>query len=64
MRHLTEAGEHYVEHGLFALRIAFYLFLAACAAVIHAVLPCVFETTASDAVKHLADVLDRRGHKS
>ena len=45
--HPRKVEESYVEHAIFAGRFALRLFAAACAALVHAVIPCLFEKTAS-----------------
>ncbi|MEL6609968.1 MAG: DUF6356 family protein [Pseudomonadota bacterium] len=51
--HPASVGESYFGHMRFALGFAGLLFAAAVAALIHAILPPVFETRASDIVKRL-----------
>lgn len=63
MSHLSEVGEGYFEHASFALRLSVILIVSGLAAVIHAVIPCLFKETASRAIRHLAVVLDERESK-
>ncbi|MGI1661717.1 DUF6356 family protein [Palleronia sp. KMU-117] len=56
--HPESVGETYGQHARFAFGFSFRLFGAACAALIHAILPWTFEKTASTIV---AD-LHRRTH--
>ena len=59
--HLTSVNESYFEHMRFALRFSGLLLWASATAFIHALFPMFFETTASDQVKKLSDILkDRR----
>jgi hypothetical protein len=51
--HPASVDESYFEHMRFAFTFAFWLGLAASAALIHAVLPFACETTASRIVKRL-----------
>lgn len=46
-QHPADAGQSYIQHMGFALRVAGLLGWAALAAIIHALLPFVFQTTAS-----------------
>lgn len=48
--HPQSVGESYAEHGWFALRFAARLLIAGSAALVHAVVPCLCETTASSMV--------------
>ncbi|MBF9029655.1 hypothetical protein HKCCE3408_04530 [Rhodobacterales bacterium HKCCE3408] len=45
--HPRTVDESYLEHAVFAGRFSARLFVAAFAAAIHAVIPCLFEKTAS-----------------
>lgn len=47
LRHPRSVEETYLQHMVFAIRFATRLFLAALAALIHAVFPFLFEKTAS-----------------
>ena len=58
--HPESVGETYVTHLLFALRFSGLLAFAAFAAVMHAFIPPIFETTASQIVKNLNDGLRNR----
>ena len=49
-RHPASVGQTWVQHGRFALSVSWTLTLAALAAVVHAVVPALCETTASRAV--------------
>lgn len=60
MKHLDEAGESYLEHAQVASAIGLVLILAGLAALLHALMPSIFQTTASDAVRFLARTLDKR----
>ncbi len=54
--HPRSVDETYFEHLLFASRFSFKLMGAALVALVHAILPCCFEKTASRAV---ADLYER-----
>lgn len=58
--HLEKANEHYFEHMLVALKIAFQLLLGALMAFVHALLPSVFVTSASDKIKKLYFLIESR----
>ena len=45
--HPQSVDETYGQHFLFALRFSATLFAAAAAALVHALIPCLFEKTAS-----------------
>ena len=59
--HPASVGESYFGHMRFALRFSGLLFLAAGAALVHALIPPLCETTASRLVKRLAALCDHRG---
>lgn len=59
--HPRTVGESYVEHGFFALRIAARLAQAAGAALVHAVIPGLCKTTASQIILDMhAGIVARR----
>lgn len=62
-KHPAEAGQTYWEHGLFAINFGVLALVAGCAAMVHALLPCVFQRTASTLVLRLADAIRQRSHK-
>lgn len=51
--HPRSVGETYGQHCLQAMRFAFWLSLAALAALVHALLPFMFEKTASRLIESL-----------
>src|SRR6185437_12413493 len=58
LAHPRTVGESYLEHSAFALRIASRLLLAA---LVHAIVPCLCETTASRIILAMnADIVARR----
>lgn len=59
--HPAKVNETFFEHMLFALRFAGLLFLAAGAAFTHAIIPCLFEKTASRIIKTLYERTQGRG---
>lgn len=58
--HPQSVGETYGQHFRFAIGFAGWLFLAAGAAAVHAVLPFAFQSTASSILRRLCDRMDRR----
>jgi hypothetical protein len=59
--HPETVGESYFGHMAFAAWISSRLALAAGAALVHALLPFLFETTASRIVRELAERTHNRG---
>ena len=61
LAHPRTVGESYLEHSAFALRIAARLLLAGMAALLHAIVPCLCETTASRIILAMnANIVARR----
>ena len=61
LAHPRTVGESYLEHCAFAFRIASRLLLAGSAALVHAAVPCLCETTASRIILAMnADIVARR----
>lgn len=58
--HPQTVGETYLSHMAFALWFASRLMLAAGAALVHALLPFMFETTASRIVRELYERTSKR----
>lgn len=59
--HPASVDESYFEHFFFALRFSGMLFLAAGAALVHALIPCFFEKTASRITAKLYAKTHNRG---
>ncbi|UTP38278.1 DUF6356 family protein [Phenylobacterium sp. LH3H17] len=59
-RHPHSVGETYAQHFRMACGFASAMILAGCACLVHAVLPFLFERTASDCVDRLHGVMKRR----
>lgn len=59
--HPAKVDESYGTHFLFALSFSGWLFLAAGAALIHALIPCLFEKTASKITTRLYEKVHGRG---
>lgn len=64
LSHPHSVNESYQEHCKFALYFAFFLILAGCAAVIHAFVPPLFETTASRIMGRLTALMEKRQSKN
>ena len=62
LSHPETVDETYGEHFLFALGFAARLFGAALAALVHAIIPCLFETTASRMIREMHECITRRSH--
>lgn len=58
--HPATVNETYFQHMQFALSFAFWLGVAAGAALIHAVIPALCETTASRIIRRLCARMDAR----
>lgn len=63
INHPASVGEGYFEHMGFALRFAFWLLVAALAALVHAFVPAACEKTASRIVARLYARTSNRGAK-
>jgi len=64
LSHPEAVDESYGEHLVFAFGFAARLFGAGLAALIHAVIPCLFETTASRMIREMHQRIASRGHKA
>ena len=61
LEHPRSVEESYFEHAAFAGRFSLRLFGAACAALVHALVPCLFERTASRTIADLYAKTHNRG---
>ena len=59
--HPSSVDETYSQHARFAAGFSLKLFAAGCAALVHAVIPCLFEKTASRMVAELYARTHNRG---
>lgn len=59
--HPRSVDESYAQHAVFAGKFSARLFLAAGAAAVHAVIPCLFEKTASRIVADMYARTHNRG---
>jgi hypothetical protein len=62
LSHPHSVNEGYFAHMRFALSFAGLLFMAAGAALVHAVVPCLCEKTASTIIKRLHHRMTHRTH--
>jgi hypothetical protein len=60
LEHPAKVDETYTEHLVFAWQFGLELIAAGVAALTHALVPCLFERTASTAVKRLHSVIQTR----
>jgi hypothetical protein len=63
LSHPQTVDESFGEHFLFALGFALRLFGAGLAALIHAIVPCLFEKTASRMIREMHDKITSRAHQ-
>lgn len=61
LNHPASVEEGFFEHMAFALKFAGLLFAAAFAALVHAIIPCLFEKTASRIITKLYARIHNRG---
>lgn len=64
LAHPATVDETFLQHMAFALGFAFKLFAAAFAALIHAIIPCLFEKTASKIIAELYERTHNRGRET
>jgi hypothetical protein len=62
LSHPESVEESYGEHFAFALGFAARLFGAGLAALVHALIPCLFETTASRMIREMHARIASRAH--
>ena len=60
MDHPASVDETYGEHARFAAGFSLKLFAAGFAALIHAIIPCLFEKTASNLIRKMHARIDNR----
>jgi hypothetical protein len=63
LSHPATVDETYGEHFLFALGFALRLLGAGLAALIHAIIPCLFEHTASRMIREMHQKITSRAHQ-
>lgn len=59
-KHLKEIHESYLQHMRFAITCGLKLIGAGLAVIVHALLPCIFQTKASDVMRALLLDIERR----
>tara|TARA_B110000438_G_C15261763_1_gene414438 strand:- start:229 stop:444 length:216 start_codon:yes stop_codon:yes gene_type:complete len=59
-QHLGQANEHYFKHMIIALKISLKLLIAAVMAFIHALLPSLFQNSASSRIKKLYSFIENK----
>ena len=62
-KHPNKAGMSYFEHLMLSMRFACMLFIASIQAFIHALCPFFFETSTSDVIKKIDNIMVKMGCK-
>ena len=57
--HLNSVNENYLEHMLVALKVSFKMFYGSLLALIHGLIPGVFQTSASNKIKELYEFINK-----
>jgi len=57
--HLSSVNENYFEHMLVALKVSFKMFYGSLLALIHALIPGAFQTSASNKIKELYEFINK-----
>ena len=57
--HLSSVNENYFEHMLVALKVSFKMFYGSLLALIHSLIPGVFQTSASNKIKELYEFISK-----
>ena len=57
--HLSSVNENYFEHMLVALKVSFKMFYGSLLALIHGLIPGVFQTSASNKIKELHEFINK-----
>lgn len=63
MQHLRDNCTTYVDHFIFSMTLALLFLRAACASAVHAVIPTMCTTYASDTVRDISTRLEDMGCK-
>ena len=58
--HLKEAGESYIKHLKFACIVSSKMFIASIQCFIHALIPGIFKTSGSRAIRDLYNQINKR----
>jgi hypothetical protein len=59
-QHPSKVGESYLHHAKFAICCGVKLIMLGVMAIVHGLLPFLFETTASDGIRNLNKCLEQR----
>jgi hypothetical protein len=59
-KHLTEAGESYTQHLIFALSVVLKMLKAGIQCFLHALIPSIFKSSGSNAIKELYNKINTR----
>jgi len=62
-QHLRDTGESYGEHLVFACRVGVLAIGGGLACFAHALVPAIFTSTGSNAIRRLNRMIDERGRK-
>ena len=57
--HLSSVNENYFEHMLVALKVSFKMFYVSLLALIHGLIPGVFQTSARNKIKELYEFINK-----
>lgn len=60
MKHLKDHNMSYFKHLKFAFFIGFSMIVSGFCCIIHGLIPCVFQTAASDTIKYLHGLFKSR----
>ena len=58
--HLNSVNENYFEHMVIALNVGLKMLLGGLMALIHAIIPSVFQTDASNKIKELYEFINKK----
>jgi hypothetical protein len=58
-QHLRSVNENYFEHMLIALKVSSNMFYGSLLALIHALIPGLFQTSASNKIKELYEFINK-----
>ena len=59
-QHLRSVNENYFEHMLIALKVSSNMFYGSLLALIHGLIPGLFQTSASSKIKELYDFINKK----
>ena len=57
--HLSSVNENYFEHMLVALKVSFNMFYGSLLALIHGIIPGIFQRSASNKIKELYEFINK-----